>query len=89
MLASSCAAQTPPQTRRCRALQELQSQVHELKDMVLQLQQQTVASRAEIMRLREELEVRHNAADNATVDEQSPAYGAPTTAQLTQRLDHA
>ena len=35
---------------------ELQSQVRELKEMVLQLQQQTVASRTEITRLREELE---------------------------------
>ncbi len=89
ILASPCAAQTPPQTTGdTAALQELQSQVHELKDMVLQLQQQTVASRAEITRLREELEVRHNAAENATVDEQSPAYGSSTTAQLEQRLDH-
>ena len=87
ILASSCAAQTQPQTGDTAALQELQSQVHELKDMVLQLQQQTVASRAEITRLREELETRHSA-DNATVDEQSPAYGAPTTVQLAQRLDH-
>ena len=88
MLAGSCAAQTQPQTGDTAALQELQSQVHELKDMVLQLQQQTVASRAEITRLREELEARHSAAENATVDEQSPAYGGSTTAQLAQRLDH-
>ncbi|MGA2372386.1 MAG: hypothetical protein ACLPPV_04840 [Candidatus Korobacteraceae bacterium] len=89
ILACPSAAQTPAQTTGdTAALQELQSQVHELKDMVLQLQQQTVASRAEITRLREELEVQHNAAENATVDEQSPAYGAPTTAQLDQRLDH-
>jgi len=89
MLACSCAAQTPPQNSSdTAALQELQSQVHELKNMVLQLQQQTVASRAEITRLREELEARHSAAENATVDEQSPAYGGSTTAQLDQRLDH-
>jgi len=88
ILASSCAAQAQPQTGDTAALQELQSQVHELKDMVLQLQQQTVASRAEITRLREELETRHPAAENRTLDEQSPAYGAPTTAQLDQRLDH-
>ena len=38
------------------AMGDLKSQVQELKEMVLQLQQETVASRAEITRLREELE---------------------------------
>ena len=42
------------------ALQDLQSQVRELKQLVLQLQQQTVDSHAEITRLREELESRRS-----------------------------
>jgi hypothetical protein len=87
-----CAAQTqPPASAESNstnaALGELQSQVRELKEMVLQLQQQTVASRTEITRLREELETRRNAGDATIVDEQSPAYAASTTAQLEQRVD--
>jgi len=70
------------------ALGELQSQVRELKDMVLQLQQQTVAGRAEIAHLRQELETRRTAAGAmSTIDEQSPAYDSPTTAHLEQRVD--
>jgi hypothetical protein len=93
LMACSCAAQTQLQpSSDSAALQELQGQVRELKDMVLQLQQQTVASRAEITRLREELEARPSAgilaAGNATVNEQSPAYAASTGAPLQQRLDH-
>jgi hypothetical protein len=38
------------------SLTDLQSQVHELKEMVQQLKQETTASRAEIIRLRQELE---------------------------------
>ena len=38
------------------SLGELQSQVQELKQMVLQLQQETSASRAEISKLRQELQ---------------------------------
>jgi hypothetical protein len=90
-----CSAQTqPPATTAAQgnstavALGELQSQVRELKDMVLQLQQQTVASRTEIAHLRQELETRHAAAGAMnTIDEQSPAYDSPTTAQLEQRVD--
>jgi len=90
-----CSAQTqPPATTAAQgnstavALGELQSQVRELKDMVLQLQQQTVASRTEIAHLRQELETRHAAAVAMnTIDEQSPAYDSPTTAQLEQRVD--
>ncbi len=87
-----CAAQTqPPASAESNstnaALGELQSQVRELKEMVLQLQQQTVASRAEITHLREELETRHSVGDTTIVDEQSPAYAASTTAQLEQRVD--
>jgi len=93
VLGHPCAAQTQPQTSSdTSALQELQGQVRELKDMVLHLQQQTVASRAEITRLREELETHRAtsaaAGENASIDEQSPAYAASTTTQLEQRLDH-
>ena len=38
------------------SLNELQSEVHELKDLVQQLKQETTASRAEISKLRQELE---------------------------------
>src|SRR5664279_3165403 len=38
------------------SLNELQSEVHELKDLVQQLKQESVASRAEMTRLRQELE---------------------------------
>ena len=80
--------QTPVQNGDSAALQDLKAEVHELKDMVSQLQQQTVASRAEITRLREELErAGTNTSRSVTVDEQSPAYGSATTAQLDQRLD--
>ena len=74
------------------AMGDLKSQVQELKEMVLQLQQETVASRAEITRLREELESQHASTTSAgtatTIDQESPAYSASTTAQLAQRLDH-
>lgn len=74
------------------ALQDLQSQVRELKQLVLQLQQQTVDSHAEITRLREELESRRSDGgtdvESAGIDQQSPAYSAATTAQLDQRLTH-
>lgn len=88
---SSAQTQTQAKTGDSAALQDLKDEVHELKDMVSQLQQQTVASRAEITRLREELEKSHdsgaNTSGSVTVDEQSPAYGTATTAQLEQRLD--
>ena len=90
-----CGAQTQPQTPSSEgnstnaALGELQSEVHELKEMVQQLQQQTAASRAEIVRLREELQTRGPAAAASAdvIDEQSPAYPASATAQLEQRVD--
>jgi hypothetical protein len=88
LLGSPCGAQTPSQNSGdTTALQDLQSQVRELKEMVLQLQQQTTASHAEITRLREELEVRRSASENPTIDEQSPAY-ASSTAQMQPRLDN-
>jgi hypothetical protein len=74
------------------AMGDLKSQVQELKEMVVQLQQETVASRAEITRLREELEAQHPNTTSAgmatTIDQESPAYSTATTAQLAQRLDH-
>src|SRR5215831_8231837 len=76
---SLCSAQTaavasPADTQA--ALQELQSQIRELKTMVTQLQSETASSHAEIGRLREELATEHAAASSqsVTVDEQSPAY---------------
>ncbi len=78
-------------TSSAAALQELQSQVRELKQLVLQLQQQTVDSHAEVTRLRQELETERAVAttpESTGVDEQSPAYAGSTTAQLEQRLEH-
>lgn len=94
--ALSCAAQTQSPSSVTgadgTALQELQSQVRELKQLVLQLQQQTVDSHAEITRLREELENHQMGGDSgvesAGIDQQSPAYHASTTAALDQRLQH-
>ena len=74
------------------SLGELQSQVRELKEMVLQLQQQTTASRAEISRMRQELEAQHTAGGTVTgaesaLDEPSPATSSSTSAQLAHRVD--
>lgn len=87
---SSAQVQTQAPNGDSATLQDLKDEVHELKDMVGQLQQQTVASRAEITRLREELEksLGTGPSSNVTVDEQSPAYGTSMTAQLGQRLDN-
>lgn len=79
------------------ALGELQSQVRELKDMVLQLQQQTTESRAEIARLRQELQA-HYQENNSTTsadslsadsvqDEASPAKTYSSSAAIGQRMD--
>jgi hypothetical protein len=94
VVALSCSAQTPGQGSANGpdgpALQDLQSQVRELKQLVLQLQQQTVDSHAEITRLREELESHPSGGENvesAGIDQPSPADGS-TTAQLDQRLQH-
>lgn len=70
------------------ALQELQSEVHELKELVLQLQQQTVDSHAEITRLRQELETRSVSLSGSDADSQGSAYIAPTNAELDARLNH-
>ena len=71
-------------------LQELRSEVHELKQLVLQLQQQTVDSHTEITRLRQELESRDaNAGLSATgADPQSASSVASTNAELDTKLTH-
>jgi hypothetical protein len=74
------------------SLGELKLQVRELKEMVVQLQQQTTASRAEISHLRQELEAQHSANSNVTgaesaFDEASPAVSSSSTAQLEHRVD--
>ncbi len=87
-------AQAPPQsssdaTSQNAGLQELQSQVRELKQLVLQLQQQTVDSHTEITKLRQELESRSNAPGEGTGgDQESAAYISSGADQLGQRLDH-
>src|SRR5215472_19138322 len=74
------------------SLADLQSEVHELKQMILQLQQQTTASRAEISHLREELEAQRASSGAATgaesaLDEPSPAASSSTTVQLEHRVE--
>jgi hypothetical protein len=74
------------------SLGELQFQVRELKEMVLQLQQQTMASRAEISHLRQELEAQYSAGGTITgaesaIDEPSPATSSSSAAQLQHRVD--
>src|ERR1039458_9136052 len=74
------------------SLGELQSQVRELKEMVLQLQQQTMAGRAEISHLRDELEAQRSASGTVTgadtaFDEPSPVMPSSSTSQLQHRVD--
>jgi hypothetical protein len=89
VLALSCAAQSPSSgAQDSAALQDLQSQVKELKQLVLQLQQQTTDSHSEIVRLREELQSQRTTGPaTEAADQQSPAYIASTT-PVEQRLDH-
>src|SRR5215471_2201056 len=89
-----CSAQTSATTAASEtrgdnpALRELESEVHELKQLVLQLQQQTVDSHAEITRLRQQLESRSANASGSDADAQTSAYIAPTNAELDTRLTH-
>jgi hypothetical protein len=92
-VAVSCLGQTQGEPQpsgngagNAAALQELQSQVRELKQLVLQLQQQTVESHTEITRLRQEMEARGSDANQSSVatDGQSSAY----TASVEQRIEH-
>ncbi len=74
------------------SLAELQSQVRELKDLVLQLQHQTTANRAEIMHLRDELKTQRDQPGGGALsadlqDEQSFAHVSSTSPGLEQRLD--
>jgi hypothetical protein len=62
------------------ALTELQSEVRELKNIVLQLKQETSASRAEIARLRQELEA--NGAAPASNQAATSSSGATTPVDL-------
>ncbi|HVO63721.1 MAG TPA: hypothetical protein VMT53_22550 [Terriglobales bacterium] len=63
------------------SLSELQSEVHELKDLVQQLRQESIASRAEITRLRQELESERTAALSTT----TPSSGeAPVDIRIGQ-----
>ncbi len=63
------------------SLSELQSEVHELKDLVLQLKQETAASRAEMTGLREELEAERTASA-ATSTEQPASPGATSQVDI-------
>jgi Skp family chaperone for outer membrane proteins len=93
LLAALCsAAQTPSPAQQSSAvsggdaaLQELQSQVRELKELVIDLQKQTQDSHAEITRLRQELEVR-GAAAQPTDSGQTSSYIASGDVQ--QQLAH-
>src|SRR5271166_1294721 len=73
------------------SLNELQSEVRELKGMVQQLKQETTASRAEITRLRQDLESdrigAYAKAAAPTGAEQSPSPGGDT-AQVDVRVGH-
>ena len=65
--------------------------MHELKQLILQLQQQTTDSRAEISHLREELEAQRSSRNTlpdteSALDEQSPATSS-TTAALQHRVE--
>ena len=88
-----CGAQTQPQPSSSEgnstnaALGELQSEVHELKEMVQQLQQQTAASRAEIAHLREELQTPRQRRPQTSSTSNRPLILPPRTAQLEQRVD--
>lgn len=90
-----CSAQTQSATQlssetasQGAALKELQSEVQELKQLVLQLQQQTVDSHAEITRLREELQSRNNTPAEAATDQQASGYPSSNSDQLAQKLEH-
>src|SRR5215471_7576806 len=78
MLATCAGAQqtpsaaAPAQGEVSASLNELQSEVHELKDLVMQLKQESIASRAEITRLRQELESERTAALSATTPSTGP-----------------
>ncbi len=77
LLTSARAQQPKPDA----SMNDLQSEVRELKDLVLQLKQETTASRAEITRLREELE------SDGTVTSSSNAAKAPAQSPDSEPVD--
>ena len=84
-------AQQPPQAAKTgveASLGELQSEVQELKQMVLQLQQETSASRSEISKLRQELQAQraesYAGSSGLAENDQSP----DSTSSISQRLQH-
>src|ERR1019366_4500811 len=85
LLMASSSAQTPQPAHDdssvTASLNELQSEVRELKDLVLQLKQETTASRAEMMRLRQEF-----AAERAAAPAR-PAAGASHAGLQEQRTE--
>ena len=85
-LAAAAAAQTPNPAHDdnsvTASLNELQSEVRELQDLVQQLKQETAASRAEMARLRQELE-----ADRAAMPAASGNHEASLPAGATTQLD--
>lgn len=83
--------QTPPSSAEAGSvndsLGELKSQVSDLKAMVLQLQEQTNASRAEIVHLRQELETSRTSPYGMGADEQASAHAVQGTSSIDQRID--
>ena len=84
-------AQQPPQAAKTgveASLGELQSEVQELKQMVLQLQQETSASRSEISKLRQDLQAQraesYAGSSGLAENDQSP----DSTSSVSQRLQH-
>ena len=90
--AQNPAAQTIPANGSVsQSLDQLQSQIRELKDMVLQLQQQTNASHSEIMQLRQELESSRSGSTSALaygtgIDEQSASQAGQSPRSVEQRV---
>src|SRR5271169_3486995 len=82
LLATSAAQQPEPNDANVAAsLTELQSEVHELKELVQQLKQETTASHAEMTRLRQELESERAASTAA------PATGTGPIDERVGRLE--
>jgi len=73
LLAVGSAAQAPGDKTVTTSLNELQSEVRELKDLVQQLKQETAASRAEMTRLRQDLESERASKSATTSDTQVDA----------------
>jgi len=96
---TACTAQAPADSQTAAAnggvntsLNELQSQVRELKQMVMQLQQETTASRAEISKLRQELQAQRAAdagAGTGPVEgDQEVVRSAASGSSIEQQLQH-